>query len=252
LLFTLVSLSTSRTIQWTNAGGTPLWDFALNWDCNCIPTISDDVVINVANIQGSVRIGGNPGFANSLTVGGNSQFPQSLIVQGALTIGAGGAKILPNGAITLDTAPSSPLSCSGVFQGASNFFFKSGSLYGTGSFVFHNLNFTGPALHVINATTTVDVLQVIPGEGSQGAVEIGSKQLVVNTNLFSSATLTISSDPGASLLVKGAIQYQGSSGVTSVTIRGDATIATLAISGGTVTLSDDVNVASATVRRGLC
>jgi len=62
--------------------------------------------------------------------------------------------------------------------------------------------------------------------------------------------LTIYSNPGASLNIKGAIQYKGSSGVTSVTIRGDATIATLGIVGGTVTLSDNVNVASVTVAAG--
>jgi len=53
-------------------------------------------VINVANIPGKVQIGASPAQCNSLTIGGGNT-AQTLTVQGALTIGAGGAKLLANG-----------------------------------------------------------------------------------------------------------------------------------------------------------
>jgi hypothetical protein len=249
LLLALVSLTTCRTIQWTNAGGNPLWSFAKNWDLG-VPTLSDDVIIDVPNIVGSVQIGGDSAFANSLVVGGTSSFLQSLIIQGQLTVGAGGVQIQPNGQVTLNAAPSSPLTVAGEFQGTSNFFFISGALAGAGTFTLVNLNFTGPALKVINATTTIGTLQIVPGDGAQGSVNIASQQLVVTGTLYASATTNIYSNPGASLQVKGTFQYSGSAGVNSVSIQGDATIATLSINGGTVTLSDNVNVASTTVSSG--
>lgn len=55
VLVLLVGLGQARTVSWTAAGGTPMWDFANNWDCRCVPGPGDDVIINVPSIVGEVR-----------------------------------------------------------------------------------------------------------------------------------------------------------------------------------------------------
>jgi len=247
-ILTLIVLTTSRTVQWTNAGGNPQWEYAANWDCNCAPSLLDDVVINVPNIAGIVRIS-NVAFAKSLTVGGSGGLPQTLTVQGQLTIN-GDTKIFPNGFFILDAAPSQPLTVSGLFDGTDRFRFNSGTLNGTGSFSFTYVNFTSAALKAINASTTVSTLLFVdPGPGNEGTINIQSKILNVNGNLTTSQALDIYSNPGGLLNVKGYLVSMGSS-VTSSIIRGDATITNLINTGGVITLNDNVTITLASIGSG--
>jgi len=223
-----------------------------NWDCLCIPTIADDVVINLANIPGQPRIGAVPGFARSLTVGGNSNTPQSLYIQNALTVGVGGVSIPPNGYITLDSATGTPLTSAGPVNGLTRFLFNSGTLAGAGPFNFQNVNFTGPALKVINTTAVVTgLLLVNPGPAGQGVINIqgGQLQIATGATLRSSESLTLTSMTGGSLNAQGVVMFLG--GATNVfTLRGPAMIASLSLTGGTTTISDNVTVTSANVQTG--
>jgi hypothetical protein len=173
-----------------------------------------------------------------------------LTVQGALTIN-GSVKIFPNGLIIEDSSPSAPLTVNnGLFDGKDRFVFNSGGLNGTGSFSFTYVNFTGNALKTINATTTVsNLLYIDPGVGQQSPINIVSKQLIVAGNLSTSQSFNIYSNPGGSLNVTGSFVFQGASAASSI-IRGDAVIASLVSTGGTITLNDNVTVAQANIGPG--
>jgi len=223
-----------------------------NWDCQCVPTIDDDVTINLANIPGTPRIGAVPGFARSLTVGGNSPTPQTLYIQNALTIGAGGVTIPANGFITLEASTGTPLTSAGPFNGVNRFLFLSGTLSGSGTFTFVSVNFSGPALKQINSTVVISSFLVVdPGKGGQGVMNIisGSLNIAAGATLRSAESLTISSFTGGSLTSQGSVIFQG--GATNVfTLRGAATLASLNIMGGTTTINDDVTITATTVQTG--
>jgi len=247
LLLITISLVCSRTIQWTAAGGNPLWNFANNWDCLCIPTIADDVIINIQNIPGAVTVA-SPAFANSLIVGGGSSFSQSVIIQSAITLGMGGGKINANGNIMLNSAPSLPFYSAGEFVAGSNLIFISGQL--GGQFTFMNVNFSSAAAKQINGTTNISGIMVadIP-VGGQGLISIVGGTLTVSGTLKASQTLTISSSTGGKLNIQGTFDYEGVS-TTSVTILGTAFISTLNVGGGAVILNDNVNIGLAKVSAG--
>eukprot|EP01123_Difflugia_compressa_P003710 TRINITY_DN14_c0_g1_i3.p1 TRINITY_DN14_c0_g1~~TRINITY_DN14_c0_g1_i3.p1 ORF type:complete len:608 (-),score=166.98 TRINITY_DN14_c0_g1_i3:185-2008(-) len=243
------SCVTGRVVQWTAAGGNPLWDSPNNWDSFAVPTADDDVIINVANIAGNVRIGSGTATCKSLTVGGNSATAQSLTIFTGLNIGSGGASILPNGQVTLNAAPSTPLTTTGTFTGNSKFTFISGTLGGSGSFIFANVPFNGTALKVINTTVTVTgVLDVSPYTGP-AVINIATQALVVKGTISSSATVTLASAKGASFQVPGTLSYQGGQ-TDSFTILGDATIASMMVTSGTIILNDNVTVSSTTLTAG--
>jgi hypothetical protein len=243
----LLTLSSGRVIQWTAAGGNPLWSFANNWDSLTVPTINDDVIINLANIPGSVTIA-DAAFANSLTVGGNSNFAQSVNVQNSLTIGVGGGSIKANGMITVNSAPSLPFCSQGQFNAGSNLLFVSGTL--CGNFEFTNVNFSGAAAKQINGTTNVTGILIadLP-VGSQGLISIVGGELVVTGTFKVTQTLTISASTGAKLNIPGTLDFAGSVSNT-VTVLGNTYIATLSVEGGNFVLNDDVTIGLAKVSQG--
>jgi len=241
ILATIISLSQARTVRWTAAGGTPLWDFANNWDCLCVPSASDDVIIDLANIPGNVRIGGSVATCNSLTIGGTSSFGQMLTVQGQLTIGAGGGKINTNGQLILDSAPSLPLSCAGLFDGGKGLSFISGNLAGPGSFSFTTLNLTSPALKQFSATVSIsNYLNVLPGVGSPGTVTISAGTLTIsNSAVFATEeSLTLSVEGTGAFNVLGSISFAATVASKTLTFRGFSTVANLTTKGGTVVVND--------------
>jgi len=241
LLLTIFLIAESRTVRWTAAGGTPLWDFASNWDCSCIPGAGDDVIIDLANIPGNVRIGGGAASCNSLTLGGTSSFLQMLTVQGQLSIGAGGGKINTNAQLVLDSAPSLPLSCAGNFDAGRGLSFISGNLAGPGSFSFTTLNLTGPALKQFSSNVNVaNYLNVLPGVGNQGTITISSGTLVVsNTAVFSTEeTMTLSVEGNGALNVLGSISFLATVASKTLTFRGFSSVANLTTKGGTIMVND--------------
>jgi len=239
LVLLFLTLASARVIQWTAAGGNPLWNFANNWDCLCIPTMSDDVIINLPNIPGAVTIA-SAAYANSLTVGGTSSFAQTVNVQSSLTLGNGGGKILANGMVTVNSAPSLPFYSAGEFNANSNLLFVSGTL--GGQFIFANVNFTGAAAKQINGTTNVTgVLIADLPVGAQGLIAVVGGELVVTGTFKVSQTLTISASAGAKVNIPGTLDYSGSVS-TTVTILGTAYIATLTVEGGDFVLNNDVTI----------
>eukprot|EP01123_Difflugia_compressa_P009242 TRINITY_DN299_c0_g1_i1.p1 TRINITY_DN299_c0_g1~~TRINITY_DN299_c0_g1_i1.p1 ORF type:complete len:611 (+),score=138.96 TRINITY_DN299_c0_g1_i1:46-1878(+) len=249
LLCILFTLSTSRLIQWTRAGGTASWDYGPNWDSNTVPTATDDVVIDLTLIDGVVQIGAAPAFCNSLKIGGSSGRPQTLTILNALTVGTGGAQIMSNGRLFLQSSPTSPLTSLGVFQGGSTFVFESGTLAGSGSFSFDYLALNGSALKTFSSKVSVaGIVDVFPGNGL-GVVNINSASLTIGGTLRTTSTVTVSSMKSASLQVTGMLSFSG--GATDIfTIRGDANIAKLNVVSGTVTLNDNVTVTSSVVAAG--
>eukprot|EP01125_Pyxidicula_operculata_P010962 TRINITY_DN359_c0_g1_i1.p1 TRINITY_DN359_c0_g1~~TRINITY_DN359_c0_g1_i1.p1 ORF type:complete len:601 (+),score=195.14 TRINITY_DN359_c0_g1_i1:1760-3562(+) len=241
----------ARVVKWTAAGGTESWDFARNWDCQCIPTSADDVVIDVPNIAGSVRIGGNPAQCNSLTVGGSSQFIQQLYISGPLSIGSGGGKISTNGLIYLDGAPDSPINNAGNFDANNRFIFQSGGLAGTGSFSFSTVNFTGPALKALNTSVSVsETLFVQPGAGAQGVIQVGTRGKVKISGVISTTeTLTLAVDNGGSLQIPGSVVFGGAPG-KKVTFRGYSFVASLNANGGSVEINDAIDFGTLSLASG--
>jgi len=153
--------------------------------------------------------------------------------------------------LNFNSAPSLPFSNAGQFSAGNNFVFLSGSLSGSGTFTFTNVNFSGPALKVIN--TTADVTGTIfidPGRGAQGVITIQQGKLVVTGTLRTTEILTINSLTGAQLSVPGSFLYEANSPTNMATIRGQASINVLHVTMGLVTISDSVNIASVTLDSG--
>jgi len=189
----------------------------------------------------------SPAYANSLTVGGGSTF-QSVTILSSVTLGNGGGKILPNGIVTLNSAPSLPFYSAGLFNASSNLAFVSGSL--GGQFYFKNVNFSGAPSKQINGTTTVDGMLIVDIPlGNEGLISIVDGQLLVNGGFTASQSLTISSSNGGKLNIIGSFNYGG--GVSNtLTILGTAFFSTLTTNGGKMVLNDNVQIGSALVNAG--
>jgi hypothetical protein len=248
-VFFFYSTFGARTIKFTAAGGNQDWSEPRNWDCNCVPTASDDVIIDLPNINAYVTI--STATCNSLTVGGTSSTLQSLTIRGSLTVGAGGGTIVPaNGIVVLDAAPSSPFTTAGKFVGNSKFTFISGSLGGSGSFVFTNLNLTGSALKDFNASVTITgSALILPEKGGTGAISISGSALTVSGKFTSSDSLILGIEDKAKLLVTGSFIFNGAVSST-FTLRGYANFADLEIKGGTVIFNDAVDASSINIAQG--
>lgn len=103
VLFTHITLS-AQNITAINNG---IWNDVANWDCNCIPSASDNVIIGDAmtiNVSGAVTI-------NSVTINNQAVFTvnDTLTVTGSVTVTGGfnnsgivyiGADLTNNGAVS--------------------------------------------------------------------------------------------------------------------------------------------------------
>eukprot|EP01004_Peranema_trichophorum_P003051 NODE_2064_length_1700_cov_148.401395_g1766_i0.p1 GENE.NODE_2064_length_1700_cov_148.401395_g1766_i0~~NODE_2064_length_1700_cov_148.401395_g1766_i0.p1 ORF type:complete len:519 (-),score=118.16 NODE_2064_length_1700_cov_148.401395_g1766_i0:92-1648(-) len=96
VLFAVFVVGIYAKKSWSGAGGTNLWNNAANWNPEGIPTATDDVEINSANVQLSLWYGG---VANSLVVSGNG----SLVVSGtSLSVGSGGISVTDSASFKID------------------------------------------------------------------------------------------------------------------------------------------------------
>jgi hypothetical protein len=213
-----------------------------------LPTSTDDVVINLPNIPANVITSSSPAYAKSLTIGGTSTFTQTLTVQGPLYLAGG--KILPNGNLYLNSGPDLSLYNTGTFDGANKLIFTSGNLAGPGKYLFTNLNMSGSAEKRINSTVSADILNVEPGRGSTGSINIVGGSLGVTGTFKTSDSVIISSSKGASFDVTGTFSFTAASAAYTATIRGTSNINTLSITAGTVVLADNVMVTSANLAGG--
>jgi len=194
LLITIIALCSSRTIQWRGNG--VLWNDPDNWDCGCLPTSGDDVIINLASSSANVRVGGTtPSECRTLTVGSaNNQLSHTLTVSGTLKIMSGGT-LFANSFIIVETGPNLPLSTDEIFNiYGTGFTFVAGAVAGSGKFVVQkdaNLNFTGAAQKDINGNIIVEgTASVASATGSQILITSSGKLSV--TGLFEVKTqLTI-------------------------------------------------------------
>lgn len=153
-----------------------------------------------------------------------------------------------NGAITLDAGAT--INNSGLFIGDSKFLFISGTLAGTGTYLFNNINFTSPALKTINGTTNVTgILFVDPGKGGQGTVNVAGGVLTVSGTLRTTETLTISAIGKALINIPGLLSFMGTTN-NILTVRGTAHIRQLTATGGTVTINDNVTITNSTIGSG--
>jgi len=240
-LFLLIS---SRTIQWTGAGGNPLWNFANNWDCLCVPGSGDDVIVNSPIVASTVTIS-TPSSANSLTIGGTSPFTQTLTLLSSLSLGPGGGSIGANGFFYVNTALNQAFSSAGQFNAGSNLIFMSGTLQGLINFV--NVNCTGAAAKSINATVTVSGnLYVELMSGGQGELDVETGSLTVSGQLQVQQSLTIRTFPGAILNI-GTFDYPGVTG-SSINFLGTASIANMNVDReGNLVINNGINVGRASV-----
>jgi len=213
----LLSFCNARTITWTAAGGNPLWNNAGNWDCQCLPTINDDVLIDHQLIPGVVQVGGviAPALAKSLTLGGSSRFLQTLTLTGALTVGSGVSTLNSNGAISMQSAPEYPFLNGGTFNvHGLGFSFSSGTLGGQGKFVFgpdSTFNLTGAATKAFNTTVVVNGRAVTSGSSSANLVFNGGGSFTVAGSFVSAASLTMATDSKSTFTVTGNFTYTGQS-----------------------------------------
>jgi len=211
-LFALsLSLVQSRLVQWTGAGGNPLWNNPGNWDCSCLPTLDDDVKIDHQN--GNVIVGGvAAALAKSLTVGGSSGYPQVLTLTTSLNIGSGASTLNTNGAIILKGPPEQPLLNGGAFTVHGNgFSFSSGTLSGSGSFLFDTdsiFNLTDSASKAINTTVTVKGKAITHTDRSTNLVLNGAT-VTISGSLISTSELTIATDASSKFHVTGSFAYTG-------------------------------------------
>lgn len=251
-LIAFIFSTEAKLIKWTGQGGTQLWDFPRNWDCNCIPTAADDVSIDSPFTPAIVRIGGSNATARSLTVGGISPFAMQLYVQGQLVVGPGGGSIASNGQIVLDAAPNQPFITGGAFNAGYNLIFNSGSLAGSGSFAFTYVNLTGPALKVFNTSVSVSGgVEVQPGPGNIGVIDVqgGTLTIARTAEFYTNQGLTLSVYPRANFTVQGAVIFTPSSQQT-LTFRGYSNVANLTVSGGNIVVNDASSFSYVNVAQG--
>lgn len=226
LVFLLVAFVNAATIQWSGRGGTNLWDNPSNWDCNCLPTNNDDVIISFSLGATAVRIG-TPARAKTLTIGGTqTNFTQSLTVSGTLSIGGG--TLNTNGALYIETSPTNPFNITGgVFTAyGGGLLFTSGLVGGAGQLVVPvgaAMNFSGPAAKEIAGNIAIYGSAYVSSSASasiflreKGSLNIyGSMEsktsldiLVESAASFNSAsngTFVMNGGPSSKLLLQGNI-----------------------------------------------
>src|SRR5687768_9426634 len=96
LIFVLISViitcAEARAVTWTAGAGSAVWGDENNWDCQCVPSSRDDVVINNPHNATTVKINETGAMCYSLTIGGG-EWAQKLIVQSSFVVGNGGMSI---------------------------------------------------------------------------------------------------------------------------------------------------------------
>ena len=198
------------TIQFTNGGGTGLWQTAANWSLGHVPLATDDVCIPAgfavtlstsAQSVSSVYVAATSSLvlSQSLTLAAASQFDGSLTVQvgGTLT---GAADITCNGAVTWT---------GGTISGAASMSANAGLAVSGAS--AHDLT-GGRALHVFGASSWTGT----------GSLRVGTAGSITNHGTWdsqSNASFVNLSSPGAFTNLAGAtFQKTVATGTSAVPI----------------------------------
>ncbi|XOV86282.1 MAG: Ig-like domain-containing protein [Pseudomonadota bacterium] len=168
---TIVSVNFSTSFD--NDGSDGLWDTAINWSTNALPTASDDVGINgfsVVHQSGTTAI-------NSLTLQGGAD----------LTLSGGSLTLLANSDLEAGTSVllnGGTLIADGNLTAAGNFDFTAGTVSGVGTFVNEG--------SLVSSPTTKSFLLTLDNRGDLDIIGAGgTPRFDIDNNLVNSGTITL-------------------------------------------------------------
>lgn len=187
-IYGILCVARGANLTWVGANNDGLWGSPLNWDAKAVPTIQDNVIINI--IGGADVIISAPAAARSITVGGN--FPQTLTLLSSLVVDT--VLIQTQGTLFLSGNNNLPLSVTTLVTVLNGglLSFQSGGITGPGKYLVESTGsivFKGAALKEISNTTLT-----VYGPATVSTVQQATIQFTYNALFYSYGNFSVVGD----------------------------------------------------------